>query len=129
MPASKAGRPTFNLKRVYDPPAVADGARVLVDRLWPRGLGRDKAKVALWLKDLAPSDALRKRFHAKPEAWDAFRAAYAAELKGEPAQAAVKELLALMAAGPVTLLYASRDERHNNAVALKAWLEDGRRRS
>ena len=111
------------VKRVYATPEPGDGARILVDRLWPRGIARDKARIDLWLKDLAPSNALRKRFHGKPEDWDAFRAAYAAELESPTAQAAVKELLERLRAGPVTLLYAARDERHNNAVALKAWLE------
>ena len=87
---------------------------------------RDKARIDLWLKDIAPSDALRKRFHGRPDDWDAFRAAYATELAGAAAQAAVRELLDRLQNGPVTLLYAARDERHNNAVALKAWLEQRR---
>ncbi len=115
----------LKLKRVYEAPEVSDGTRILVDRLWPRGIAKDKAQIDLWLKDISPSDALRKRFHGKPEDWDAFCDAYAAELEGEAAQAAVKELRARLADGPVTLLYAARDESHNNAVALKAWL--GRR--
>lgn len=110
------------LKRVYEAPEASDGMRILVDRLWPRGIAREKAEIDLWLKDIAPSDALRKRFHGKPEDWAAFCAAYAEELEGEVAQAAVVELRGLMAGGPVTLLYAARDEAHNNAVALKAWL-------
>ena len=111
------------LKRVYEPPDPGDGTRVLVDRLWPRGIARDKARIDLWLKDIAPSGALRKRFHAKPESWDAFCAAYAAELEGAAAQAAAKDLHDRLRDGPVTLLYAARDEQRNNAVALKAWLE------
>lgn len=111
------------LKRVYEPPAPGDGTRVLVDRLWPRGMARDKARIDLWPKDIAPSDELRRRFHGKPEDWDQFCAAYAAELEGVPAQAAVADLLARLRDGPVTLLYAARDEQRNNAVALKAWLE------
>lgn len=114
---------TLALKRVYDKPGSGDGTRILVDRLWPRGIARDKARIDLWLKDVAPSDALRKRFHAKPDEWDAFRAAYEVELEGAAAQAAAKELLDRLRKGPVTLLYAARDERRNNAVALKAWLE------
>jgi uncharacterized protein YeaO (DUF488 family) len=110
------------LKRVYDPAAPGDGTRVLVDRLWPRGLAKDKAKVDLWLRDIAPSDALRKRFHHRPEDWDAFCAAYAAELERPAAQAALAELRERLEEGPVTLLYAARDEAHNNAVALAAWL-------
>jgi uncharacterized protein YeaO (DUF488 family) len=111
------------LKRVYDPASAGDGTRILVDRLWPRAIAKDKAKVDLWLKDIAPSNALRKRFHGHPEDWAAFRRAYAAELKDETAQEAVKELRKHLRKGPVTLLYAAKDEQHNNAVALKAWLE------
>ncbi|AUX77231.1 MULTISPECIES: DUF488 domain-containing protein [Sinorhizobium] len=114
---------SFKLKRVYEAPEASDGTRILVDRLWPRGVAKDKARIDLWLKDIAPSDALRKRFHGKPEDWEAFCEAYAKELEGEAAQAAVKELRDQLKKGPVTLLYAARDESHNNAVALKAWLE------
>jgi uncharacterized protein YeaO (DUF488 family) len=110
-------------KRVYDKPSAGDGTRVLVDRLWPRDLAKEKARIDLWLRDIAPSDDLRKRFHAKPDEWDAFCAAYEAELKGEAAQAAMAELLDRLREGPVTLLYAARDEHRNNAVALKLWLE------
>jgi uncharacterized protein YeaO (DUF488 family) len=113
----------IRIKRVYAEPEPTDGIRILVDRLWPRGLSKDKAQVDLWLKEIAPSDALRKRFHGKPDAWEEFRAAYAAELKRAEEQEAAKDLKAKIAHGPVTLLYASRDEHHNNAVALKAWLE------
>jgi len=114
---------TLSLKRVYDAPSASDGTRILVDRLWPRGMTKDKARIDLWLKDIAPSDALRKRFHGKPDDWDAFRAAYAVELEGDAAQAAARVLLERSRNGPVTLLYAARDERHNNAVALRVWLE------
>ncbi len=114
------------LKRVYEPPAPEDGTRILVDRLWPRGIARDKARIDLWLKDIAPSDALRRRFHARPADWAKFVAAYAAELKGAAAQAAARELRDRLRRGPVTLLYAARDKHHNNAVALKAWLEEHR---
>lgn len=110
----------LRLKRVYEAPEPGDGTRVLVDRLWPRGIAREKARIDLWLKDIAPSDALRKRFHGHPDEWEAFREAYAFELEG--AQAAIGELLDRLRQGQVTLLYAARDESHNNAVALKAWL-------
>ena len=110
------------LKRVYEAPEAGDGTRILVDRLWPRGLSKDKARIDLWLRDIAPSDGLRKRFHGKPEDWDGFCAAYFAELEGAAAQAAAQELLDRLRQGPVTLLYAARDEQRNNAVALKAWL-------
>ncbi len=116
-------RTAIRSKRVYDAPAAGDGTRVLVDRLWPRGVPKERAKVDLWLKDIAPSHELRKRFHGKPADWDAFRAAYSAELEGAAAQAAVKVLRSYLRAGPVTLLYAARDEDHNNAVALLQWLK------
>ncbi|WP_026618787.1 YeaO (DUF488 family protein) [Ensifer sp. WSM1721] len=115
--------PSLQLKRVYEAPEASDGTRILVDRLWPRGIAKDKARIDLWLKDIAPSDALRKRFHGKPEDWEAFCKAYAAQLEGEAAQVAVSELRERLKGGPVTLLYAARDETRNNAVALKAWLE------
>ncbi|HEY5795931.1 MAG TPA: DUF488 family protein [Bosea sp. (in: a-proteobacteria)] len=110
------------LKRVYEPPAATDGARILVDRLWPRGI--PKTAVDLWLKEIAPSDNLRRQFHGQPDRWEEFRAAYAAELGTEPATTALGVLDERMKAGPVTLLYAARDEQRNNAVALKLWLEE-----
>lgn len=111
------------LKRVYESASVEDGTRVLVDRLWPRGIAKDKMNIDLWLKDIAPSDAQRKRVHGKPEDWGEFCSAYAAELESETAQAAAKELMAPVKRGKVTLLYAARNEERNNAVALKIWLE------
>jgi uncharacterized protein YeaO (DUF488 family) len=119
----KNNRAMLMLKRVYEPPAPADGTRILVDRLWPRGIARDKARIDLWLKDIAPSDALRRRFHARPADWEKFVAAYVAELEGAAAQVAIRDLRDRLRQGPVTLLYAARDDRRNNAVALKAWLE------
>lgn len=112
----------LKIKRVYEPPAADDGLRVLVDRLWPRGLSKQAARVDLWLRDVAPSSTLRKAFHGKPETWDEFRKAYAEELVAPAAQAEVAALRARMAQGPVTLLYAARDEAHNNAEALRLWL-------
>lgn len=111
--------PVPRLKRVYDAPADDDGTRVLVDRLWPRGLSKDKARIDLWLKDVAPSDALRRQFHAKPECWNEFRSAYAEELKGSDV---LVQLRARCRKGRVTLLYASKDETHNNAAALRELL-------
>jgi uncharacterized protein YeaO (DUF488 family) len=116
-------RRNLRIKRVYDPPDMADGVRVLVDRLWPRGLSRERAKIDLWLKDIAPSDALRRRFHGDPSGWSDFRAAYYAELEQASAQPALHTLFDRLARGPVTLLFAARDEARNNAVALKEWLE------
>jgi uncharacterized protein YeaO (DUF488 family) len=112
----------LKVKRIYEAASASDGMRILVDRLWPRGIAKDKAKIDLWLKAIAPSDALRKRFHAKPKKWDDFLAAYAAELKSDEVAAAAKELRRHMRKGSVTLLYAAKDEQHNNAVALKGWL-------
>jgi uncharacterized protein YeaO (DUF488 family) len=113
----------FRVKRVYEPAEPGDGLRVLVDRLWPRGISKDKARIDLWLKDIAPSDALRRRVHADPNAWDAFVIDYAHELEREAARSAVAELRKRLREGPVTLLYAARDEIHNNAIALKRLLE------
>ena len=116
-------RHELGLKRVYSPADAADGLRVLVDRLWPRGLSRERAQIAVWLKEVAPSDALRRRFHGDPSGWDAFKTAYHAELELEPAQSAVRDLLDRLTRAPVTLLFAARDEARNNAVALKEWLD------
>jgi uncharacterized protein YeaO (DUF488 family) len=116
--------PNLRIKRVYEPPDAADGVRILVDRLWPRGLSRGRAKIDLWLKEIAPSDALRRRLHRDPSAWDHFKTAYYAELEEAPTQSAVHDLLDRLTHEPVTLLYAARDEKRNNAVALKEWLEN-----
>ena len=121
--------PVLKIKRVYDPPGREDGARVLVDRLWPRGLSKDKAALDLWLKEIAPSDALRKRFHGNPEGWEQFSAAYARELEEPLAHAAVQTLRQRLREGPVTLLFAARDAHRNNAAALKEWLEHRGRRA
>ncbi|MGN6097038.1 MAG: DUF488 domain-containing protein [Bosea sp. (in: a-proteobacteria)] len=108
------------IKRVYEPAVPQDGTRILVDRLWPRGVAKDR--IDLWLRDLAPSDALRREFHGHPEQWEAFCAAYAAELGGAVARPALDALNDRIAAGPVTLFYAARDEARNNAEALRLWL-------
>lgn len=127
MTKTGASSSRFHIKRVYAPPAPDDGLRVLVDRLWPRGLSKAKAQVDLWLKDIAPSDALRRRLHADPRPsealWDEFCEAYARELEAEPARTAVRELIDKAEHGPVALLFAAKDEVHNNAVALEAWLK------
>ncbi len=112
----------LSVKRVYDPPSPEDGTRILVDRLWPRGVRKER--IDLWLKDIAPSDALRHEFHGHPDQWETFRAAYAAELGGAPAQAALATLDAKLKNGPVTLLYAAKDEIRNNAEALHLWLKE-----
>jgi uncharacterized protein YeaO (DUF488 family) len=112
----------LSVKRVYAPPEDGDGLRVLVDRLWPRGVTKEKARIDLWLKEIAPSHELRKRFHGHPALWDEFKAAYARELTQEPAQLHVTEILERLRETPVTLLYAAKDEDRNNAVALRDWL-------
>lgn len=124
------GKPlTIAVKRIYEPISPGDGARFLVDRLWPRGVSKEKAALAAWLKPLSPSDAMRETFHhatvESDAAWDAFREVYFAALEtgGDEVAAALATLDAALGAGPVTLLYAAKDERRNNAVALREWLE------
>lgn len=120
---------TIAVKRIHEPAGPGDGTRFLVDRLWPRGVSKEKAALAAWLKPLSPSDGLRKRFHGETadsgEAWDAFRLDYFAELDagGEEVRAALFTLDAAAQAGTVTLLYAAKSEERNNAVALREWLE------
>jgi uncharacterized protein YeaO (DUF488 family) len=112
------------VKRVYEPASRADGVRVLVDRLWPRGLTKEVAAVQYWLRDLAPSNELRKWFHANPAAWAQFRRRYMKELASPEASAAVEKLYSLTGRNKkVTLLYASRMEPRNNATVLKEHLE------
>jgi uncharacterized protein YeaO (DUF488 family) len=108
------------IKRVYEPQSDADGFRVLVDRLWPRGLSKPKAAVDLWLRDVAPSAALRTWFNHDPVRWTEFRRRYAAELDRIPA--VVDQLLTQARKGPLTLLYGAQHETCNNAVALKQYL-------
>ncbi len=112
--------PEIRLKRVYEPRSPRDGVRVLVDRLWPRGLAKADAHVDLWLKDAAPSTALRKWFNHDPARWRDFRRRYAAELARRPE--ALEALRALARRRRATLLYAAKDPAHNHALALKAML-------
>ena len=109
------------LKRVYLKPEPADDCRVLVDRLWPRGLNKRRARVDHWLKDIAPSTGLRRWYGHDPKRWAEFKRRYRSELKGEPK--AILELKALLKAHKVvTLLFSSKEEKLNNAAALKAYL-------
>ncbi len=101
------------LKRAYEPPAKSDGSRILVDRLWPRGLSKERAALDGWMKDVAPSTSLRKWFGHKPERFKDFAKRYRAELKGNPA---LEELRALK--GKVTLIYGARDPKINHAIVL-----------
>ncbi len=111
----------IQIKRAYDPPAEADGYRVLVDRLWPRGLSKDKLRLDAWAKDLAPSHELRKWIHSDMSRWVEFKRRYAKELAAQPE--AVAELRQKSRGGPVTLIFATRDPEHNHAVVLKEYLD------
>lgn len=113
---------SISLKRAYESPAKSDGMRILVDRLWPRGVAKAKARIDRWMKDVAPSAELRKWFGHDPEKWSEFQKRYRAELKGNPALA---ELRDLAHQGDITLIYAARDESHNEAVVLKKILDRG----
>ena len=115
----QGNRPAMiKLKRIYQTPQREDGLRILVDRLWPRGISKEKSCVDLWLKGIAPSDSLRKWFSHDPEKWLEFRRRYFEELKGK--RAALPTLRLLKRKGkPITLLYAAKDPAHNNAVVLR----------
>jgi len=112
---------TIKLKRAYQDATKSDGTRILVERLWPRGLSKDRAKVDLWLKDVAPSTELRKWFGHDPSRWQEFRRRYHQELRRRPE--VLQPLLDAIAHGPVTFIYGSREERYNAAVALREYLE------
>lgn len=111
----------IKLKRVYEPPGPEDGCRVLVERLWPRGISKEKASLDLWLKDVAPSPELRTWFGHDPAKWDEFRKRYFEELKEN--EDAVDKLRELDRKGSVTFVYAAKDMEHNAAVALKDFIE------
>jgi uncharacterized protein YeaO (DUF488 family) len=118
----------ISVKRIYDLPARSDGARVLVDRLWPRGISKDAAKLTAWLKDLAPSDGLRKWYHARPTQWLAFRKKYMEELRAPQASTALEQLYEVVEDNDrVTLLFASRNLDNNNATVLKELLDGNRK--
>jgi uncharacterized protein YeaO (DUF488 family) len=110
----------IKLKRVYEKPSRDDGLRVLVERLWPRGLSKERAKVDLWLKEVAPSPELRKWFGHDPARWVEFQERYFKELAVNAD--AIKQLRQRSRRGTVTLVYAARDEQHNGALALKRYL-------
>jgi uncharacterized protein YeaO (DUF488 family) len=115
-------RPTdIRVKRVYEDAEAADGTRYLVDRIWPRGISKDRAAVEAWLKTVAPSTKLRAWFKHEEPRWEEFRARYFAELEAGPE--GLDELRAAVRAGTVTLVYSARDEERNQAVALKQYLE------
>ena len=108
-------------KRVYDPPIRSDGRRILIDRLWPRGLSKARAGVDFWAQAVAPSHALRRWYQHEPKKWPEFRRRYFAELKANPS--GVAELRAHLGRGTVTLLFGSKETRLNNAAVLRAYLE------
>ena len=109
----------IRLKRAYEPASKDDGVRILVDRVWPRGISKEKLRLDEWMKDVAPSKALRKWFGHDPKRWSEFKKKYRAELRKQPA--ALKKLRALTKKR-VTLVYGAKDELHNQAVALKEFL-------
>jgi uncharacterized protein YeaO (DUF488 family) len=107
------------IKRAYEPVSQSDGTRILVDRLWPRGIGKDTAKVAEWMRELGPSNELRRFFGHDPARWEEFRKRYKAELKRPEARAMLEKIAEVAARGTVTLVYGAKDEQHNQAVVLK----------
>jgi uncharacterized protein YeaO (DUF488 family) len=111
---------SIRIKRVYAEPEARDGTRILVDRFWPRGLAKEKARVDIWLKEIAPTTGLRKWFGHDPGKWAQFQRRYLAEVKEN--NEAVTLLKREAAKGPVTLLYAAKDEEHNEALVLQALL-------
>jgi uncharacterized protein YeaO (DUF488 family) len=112
----------IRIKRVYDLPSKEDGYRMLVDRLWPRGLTKEKAKIDLWLKEIAPSNELRKWFSHDPEKWEEFRHRYSKELAKK--QELLRKIMQLEGEkGVITLLYSTKETEHNNVVALQGFLK------
>ena len=122
MAAKRPG--DIRLKRAYEPAAAADGTRILVDRLWPRGVSKDVLAIARWMKEIGPSDELRRWFGHDPERWEEFRRRYTAELSKQTALLA--ELRGLARRGRLTLVYAARDDAHNDAVVLRGVLTRAR---
>ncbi len=113
----------IRLKRAYDPPAEEDGQRVLVERLWPRGLKREEARLDDWLRDVAPSDALRRWFGHDPARWEEFQWRYRRELEDAEHQAALAKLRERAKQGTLTLIFAAKDTEHNSAQVLREVLE------
>ncbi|WP_424363867.1 DUF488 domain-containing protein [Methylocystis parvus] len=119
----------IHLKRAYDPPEEDDGLRVLVDRLWPRGLSKDKAAIDHWAKASAPSNELRRWFGHDPARWDEFQSRYREELQSPEAEEEIATLRALARKSRMTLLYAAKDEERNNAVVLRDYLRTAKARA
>lgn len=113
----------LTIKRIYDPPAPDDGTRLLVDRLWPRGLSKERAAIDEWIRDIAPSPELRKQFNHRPERFAEFTLQYETELLEDPVKSALVTRIRQMASTrPVTLLYAAKNPVHNHAVVLRNWI-------
>lgn len=115
----------IRLKRAYEPPNSADGVRVLVDRIWPRGLGKNEIRIDRWLKELGPSNELRKFFGHDSAKWPEFLIRYRRELQSAANRARLEELAAIAREGTLTLVYSARDTEHNQAVVIKEALERG----
>jgi uncharacterized protein YeaO (DUF488 family) len=111
------------IKRAYDPPHHSEGIRILVDRLWPRGVKKEDAHVEQWMRELGPSNELRKFFGHDPARWREFRTRYLAELKRPEAAPLLAELLRIARSGSLTLVYSAKDQEHNQAVVLKELLD------
>ena len=112
------------MKRIYEAPGETDGSRVLVDRLWPRGIKKEKAELTAWEKTIAPTNELRKAFGHDPEKFPAFAQKYTDELENNPeSEPFLEKIKSFLDAGNVTLLYGAKDPEHNNAVVLKDWIE------
>ena len=123
--SARSDEKNVSLKRAYEPPARSDGTRILIDRLWPRGIKKDVAKIDEWMKNISPTSELRTWFGHDPARWSEFRRRYKAELRRHPKE--LERLRTLARQGPLTLVFAAHDEAHNDAVVLKEVLV-GRRR-
>ena len=113
----KVSAHNVKLKRAYEPPAADDGTRILIDRLWPRGVTKERAAIDQWMKDISPSTELRKWFGHDPARWDEFRRRYAKEVHQHAEL--LDQLRSLAREGPITLVYSARDEKHNDAIELR----------
>ncbi|QQZ08798.1 DUF488 domain-containing protein [Heyndrickxia vini] len=114
----------IKIKRAYEPISEVDGKRILVDRLWPRGISKEKANIDEWMKNIAPSNELRKWFNHDPEKFDKFREKYKEELDNTELHDDLKKLRKMNDEGTVTLVYSAKDEEHNQAIVLKQYLEE-----
>lgn len=115
--STKIAADNIRLKRAYEPHEPADGKRILIDRLWPRGVTKAAAAIDQWVKEIAPSTALRKWFGHDPARWEEFRSRYAAEIQDHPEE--LRDLRSQARQGPITLVYSAHDEAHNDAVVLR----------